>query len=71
VHQRGWAAGVQSLQKPQKRNLKKTDFVDIISKILHDLSSSLNQPQKSNDDWYIRILKNKLIKFKKQDDRTP
>jgi hypothetical protein len=53
-------------QNPQNRNLKPTGLVDImISKGLRDLSLSRNQPQISADDWYFRILKNKLIKFKK------
>jgi hypothetical protein len=54
-------------QNPQNRNLKNTGFVDIvISKALRDLSFSRNQPLKSADDQYIRILKNKLIKLQKQ-----
>jgi hypothetical protein len=49
-------------QAPQNRNLKNTDFVNImISKVLRDLLFSRNQPLK-----YIRILKNKLIKLKKR-----
>jgi hypothetical protein len=36
----------------------------MISKALHDLSFSQNQLLKSADDWYMRILKNKLIKLK-------
>jgi hypothetical protein len=41
----------------------------MISKVLRDLSFSWNQPLKSADDQYTRILKNKLIKLKKQEDR--
>jgi hypothetical protein len=41
----------------------------MISEVLHDLPFSRNQPLKSADDWYMRILKNKLIKLKKQEDR--
>jgi hypothetical protein len=37
-------------QKPLNQNLKNTDFVDIISKILRDLPFSWNQPVKSADD---------------------
>jgi hypothetical protein len=37
----------------------------MISKVLCDFPFSQNQPLKSADDWYIRILKNKLIKLKK------
>jgi hypothetical protein len=49
----------------------KTDFEDImISKVLCDSPFSRNQPQKSADDQCIRILKNKLIKIKKQEART-
>jgi hypothetical protein len=51
---------------PQTRNSKNTDFVDImISKVLRDFPFSRNQPLKSADDQYIRILKNKLVKLKK------
>jgi hypothetical protein len=45
--------------KPQNRFFKNTDFVDIImSNVLRDVPFSRNQPLKSVDDWYIRILKN-------------
>jgi hypothetical protein len=58
-----WAAARQT---HQNLNLKNTNFVDImISKILRDFPSSRNQPLKSTDKQYIRILKSKLIKFKK------
>jgi hypothetical protein len=50
----------------QNRNLKNTDFVDImISKVLRDFPFSQNEPLKLADDWYMRILKNKLMKLKK------
>jgi hypothetical protein len=42
----------------------------MISKFLSDLPFSQNQPLKSADDKYRRILKNKLIKLKKLEDRT-
>jgi hypothetical protein len=42
----------------------------MISTVSRDFPFSRNQPLKSAHDWYIRILKNKLIKFKKQEDRT-
>jgi hypothetical protein len=42
----------------------------MISKVLCDLPFSRNQPLKSADDKYIKILKNKLIKLKKQEDMT-
>jgi hypothetical protein len=58
------AAGLQPPQTPQNRN-KNTHFVDItISNVICDLPFSRNQPLKSADDWYIRILKNKLIELK-------
>jgi hypothetical protein len=63
---RAEAAGLQP-PKPPKPKLKKknTDFVDIMtSKISHDFPLSRTQALKSADDWYIRILKNKLIKLK-------
>jgi hypothetical protein len=50
---------------PQNRNLKNTDFVDMISKVLRNFLFSQNQPMKSADDYYIRVLKNKFIKLKK------
>jgi hypothetical protein len=59
--------------KPLKPKLKKknTDFVDItIWEVLHDLHFSRSQPLKSADDYYIKILKNKLISFKNQEGRT-
>jgi hypothetical protein len=57
--------------KPTIRNLKNTDFVDImISRVLQDFHFSQNQPLKSADDEYITILKNKLTHLKKQEDRT-
>jgi hypothetical protein len=43
----------------------------MIPKVLRDLPFSRNQPLKSDDDQYIRILKNELTKLKKeQEDRT-
>jgi hypothetical protein len=71
--QEGWGRGATAHPpKPPKLKLKKnTDFVAImISKVLRDLPFSRNQPLKSPDDKYITILKNKLIKLKKQEDRT-
>jgi hypothetical protein len=56
---------------PQNRNLKNTDFADImISKDLRDFPFSRNRPLKSADDYYIRILKNKVIKLKKEEAKT-
>jgi hypothetical protein len=70
AHPRG-AAKLQPPQAPQNRNLNNTDFVDImISEVLRDFPFSRNQPLKSADDKYIRILKNKLTKLQKQEDRT-
>jgi hypothetical protein len=43
--------GCSPAQTPQNRNLKNTDFVDImISKALRDFPFSQNQPLKSADD---------------------
>jgi hypothetical protein len=39
----------------------------MISKVLRDLPLSRNQPLKSADDYYIRMLKNKFKKLKKKD----
>jgi hypothetical protein len=65
------AASPPPPQTPQNRDLKNTDFIDIISKDLRDLPFRRNQLPKSADDQYIRILKNKLIKLKKKpEDRT-
>jgi hypothetical protein len=62
----GGLPGCSAPQTPEDQNLKNTDFVDfMISKILRDFPISRNQPLKSADDQYIRILKNKLIKLKK------
>jgi hypothetical protein len=62
----GCSPAVPPSKPPQNRNLKDTDFVDMmLSKILRDLPISRNQPLKLADDWYIRILENKLIKLKK------
>jgi hypothetical protein len=55
---------------PPNPNLKDTDFVDIMmSKVLRDFPFSRNQPLKSADDQYIRILKTKLIKLKKKNEK--
>jgi hypothetical protein len=52
--------------KPKNQDLKNTDYVDVmISNVLRDLPFSRNQPLKLVDNWYIRILRNKLIKLKK------
>jgi hypothetical protein len=52
------------LQTPQNQNFKNVVFVYLtISKGLCDFLFSRNLPLKSADDLYIRILKNKLIKF--------
>jgi hypothetical protein len=64
--QGGRLQGCRHPLNPQNRNLKITDFLDImVSKVLLDFPFSRNQPLKSADDQYIRILKNKLIKFRK------
>jgi hypothetical protein len=65
--QGGGAAGLLPAQTTQKRNLKSTDFVDVMmSNVLRDFAFSQNQPLKSADDQHIRILKNKLITLKKK-----
>jgi hypothetical protein len=70
AHQRGSLPGCNSPKPPPPKEKskfkKKTDFVDIIWNFLRDFPFSRNQPLKSPDDWYIRILKNKLIKLKKK-----
>jgi hypothetical protein len=40
----------------------------MISKVLRDFPFNLTQPLKVADDYYTRILKNKLIQLRKQDD---
>jgi hypothetical protein len=57
----------------QIRNLKNTDFVDImVSQVPRDFPLSRNQPLKLADDRHITILKNKLInkKTRRQDTVT-
>ena len=66
AHPKGKAAWANPPKPPKIEIKKKIGFVDIISKLLHDLPFSRNQLLKSADDWYIGILKNKLIKLKKQ-----
>jgi hypothetical protein len=51
---------------PPKLKFKKHRVLDMISKILRDILFSRNQPLKSADDQYIRILKTKLIKLQNQ-----
>jgi hypothetical protein len=60
------AAPSHTPKRPKRKFKKNIDFVDImISKVLRDFPFSRNQPLKSADDWYITILKNKLITLKK------
>jgi hypothetical protein len=48
VHPRGEAAAQQLRPPPPNQNSKNPDFIDtMISKVLRDLSFSLNQPLKS------------------------
>ena len=49
AHPRKGEGGLPGCSPPQDRNLKNTDFVDIVSNVLRDLSFSLNQPLKSAD----------------------
>jgi hypothetical protein len=59
-----WAATPSNTPKPK---FKKTHSVaSMISKFLRDFPFSRNQPLKSADDQYIRILKSKLIILKKK-----
>jgi hypothetical protein len=56
---------------PQYQNLKNANLVDImVSKVLCEFPFIRNRPLRPADDWYIRILKNKLIKLKNQGDRA-
>jgi hypothetical protein len=65
------AAGLQPSPNPPKPKFKTTDFVDMtISNVLRDSPFSGNQPLKSADHCYIRILQIKLIKLKRQEDCT-
>jgi hypothetical protein len=58
AHKAGSAAGLQSPQAPRNRNLKNTDFVDImISEVLRDLPFSQNHPLKSADDCILEFWK--------------
>jgi hypothetical protein len=58
-------------ENPHNRNLKEHKFCRYYDiRILRDLPFSRNQTLKSADDYYVRILKNKLIRLKKQEDRT-
>jgi hypothetical protein len=64
--QGGGTVGLQPPQHPQSRNLENTDFVDrMISKVLRYFPFNRKQSLKTTDDWYSRILTNKLIKLKK------
>jgi hypothetical protein len=42
----------------------------MVSKVLHDLPFSQNQPLKLADDLNISVMKNKFKKVKIQEDRT-
>jgi hypothetical protein len=42
----------------------------MVSEVLRDFPFSQNEPLKPAYGWYIRVLKNKFIQFKKQEDRT-
>jgi hypothetical protein len=56
-----WAAATPP--PPILNEKKNADFIDTtLSNVLRDLPFSRNQPQKSSDDWYVKILKK--IKFK-------
>jgi hypothetical protein len=66
----GGGCRAQPLQIPQNRNLNNRFVHIMISNVLRDFPFGRNRQQKSADDWYIRILKNKSTNFKKQEDRT-
>jgi hypothetical protein len=52
--------GCRTAAPSKSKFKKKTEFVDtIVSEVLPDLSFSRNQPLKSADDKYKKILKNK------------
>jgi hypothetical protein len=70
VPKRGGGAARLLRSKPAKLKFKKHFIRNMISKVLRDFPFSRNQPLKSADDQYIRILKNKLIQLKKPEDRT-
>jgi hypothetical protein len=59
----GWgAARMQPSPNPPNPKFKKHRFCRYYdTEVLPDFRFSQNQPQKSADDKYIRILKNKLI----------
>jgi hypothetical protein len=56
---------VAPTRKPPKTEIKKKIVYIMISKVLRDFPVSRNQPLKSADDWYIKFLKNRLIKLNK------
>jgi hypothetical protein len=64
AHVGGGVAGLQPPPpSPQNQSLKDTNFVYImILKVIRDFPLRQNQPLKSGEDQYIRILKNKLMK---------
>lgn len=58
------AAPPPNFSKPKFKKLGLCRYGDI--KSFHDFPFNVNQPLKSADDKFSRILKNKLIKFKKR-----
>lgn len=61
AHPIGAEGGAAGLQLPNKSNLKKNMFADMmISNFLYDLPFNHNQPLKLTDDYYIRTLKRKM-----------
>jgi hypothetical protein len=69
---KGGGGGLQgcSPPNPQNWNFKNKYFVDIVlwyQNVYIHFPFSRNQPLKSADDKYIGLLKNKLIKLKKED----
>jgi hypothetical protein len=45
------------------QKLRNTYFVDMIQDVLRDLAFSRNRSLKLAEDWYIRILKNKIKSY--------
>ena len=70
----GTKGGCRAVAPPQASKTeikKKTYFIDMmISNVLRDVLFSRTQHMKSADDLFIRILRNILMKFKKEEYRA-
>ena len=63
-HCQDWGREAFGRLKFPRLKFKNSDFVDtVISNIIHDLSSSQNQPLKSSDDKFIVLIYFPLIQF--------